>query len=451
MAAPFETSIVCPVLIGRAPQFDALVALLDRVRAGEGQTALIAGEAGIGKSRLVAEASARAVAQGFAFLPGRCFEPDRLLPFAPLLDLLRAHLGVRAPEAIVEALGPLAPHLIGLLPEFATLLPQIALAPALDPEQERRRITQAFVQFFADQAAGWGNHSRSPLLVVVEDLHWCDEASLDVLLALARRLAAQPILLLLTYRSDEMRPALAHTIATLERERLASELWLARLDYAQVDAMLRAIFDQRRPIRSDFLTEVYTLTEGNPFFIEEILKSLITAGAIFYAHGQWDRKPLAELNIPRTVQVAVRQRADRLSANAQRLLTLAAVTGRRFDFDLLQRLTSYDEATLLWAIKELIAAQLVVEESADMFAFRHALTREALYAELLARERKALHRTIAAALESIVQERGSRAREVWVADLAYHFFAAEVWPKALEYAGQAAERAQRLYAPRAAI
>jgi DNA-binding CsgD family transcriptional regulator len=127
------------------------------------------------------------------------------------------------------------------------------------------------------------------------------------------------------------------------------------------------------------------------------------------------------------------------------------LAGRRFDFALLQRLTGHDEATLLGLIKNLIAAQLVVEESADVFAFRHALTREALYADMLARERKTLHGLVANALETIAQERGSAARDAWAADLAYHFYAAGLWAKALEYGQQAGRQAQRLHAPRAAI
>ena len=240
-------------------------------------------------------------------------------------------------------------------------------------------------------------------------------------------------------------------LASLDRERIADEIRLTALNEAEVDALLRVIFDQRRPIRSDFLSALYTLTEGNPFFIEEILKSLITAGDIFYARGQWDRKPLGELNIPRTVQIAVRQRADRLHQDSKRVLTLAAVVGRRFDFDLLQRLTGHDETTLLDLIKSLIAAQLVVEELAETFAFRHALTREALYSDLLARERRTLHGAIATALEQIGQARASEARDVGVADLAYHFYEAALWPKALEYAQQASAQAQRRYAPRAVI
>ncbi len=144
---------------------------------------------------------------------------------------------------------------------------------------------------------------------------------------------------------------------------------------------------------------MYTLTEGNPFIIEELLKSLIEAGDIFDEQGRWKRKELRELHIPRSVRDAVQQRTAHLSESARQVLHLAAVAGRHFDFALLQELTQQDEAQLLRLIKELMAAQLVVEESAEQFAFRHALTRQAVYGQLLVRERKALHRTIAETFE----------------------------------------------------
>ena len=144
---------------------------------------------------------------------------------------------------------------------------------------------------------------------------------------------------------------------------------------------------------------MYTLTEGNPFIIEELLKSLIEAGDIFDEQGRWKRKELRELHIPRSVRDAVQQRTAHLSESARQVLHLAAVAGRHFDFALLQELTQQDEAQLLRLIKELMAAQLVVEESAEQFAFRHALTRQAVSAQLLVRERKALHRTIAETFE----------------------------------------------------
>jgi predicted ATPase len=154
--------------------------------------------------------------------------------------------------------------------------------------------------------------------------------------------------------------------------------------------MLQAIFALQRPVLADTLSAIHTLTEGNPFFIEEILKSLVTTGEIFYADGIWKRKTPQELCIPQSIQDAVQQRTEQLSSSARQVLTFAAVAGRRFDFALLQQIMHYDEEQLLVLIKELIAAQLVIEESVERFAFRHALTQQAIYGDLLARERRAL-------------------------------------------------------------
>jgi DNA-binding CsgD family transcriptional regulator/tetratricopeptide (TPR) repeat protein len=211
--------------------------------------------------------------------------------------------------------------------------------------------------------------------------------------------------------------------------------------------MLRAIFASPRSLGLELPDSLYGLTEGNPFFVEEVLKSLIAAGEIFYANGRWERKELRELHIPRSVQDAVQQRTERLSTQAQQVLTLAAVAGRRFDFALLQALTHHDEQHLLHLIKELIAAQLVVEESAEQFAFRHALTRQAIYGDLLVRERKALHHRIADTMEYLY----SAVLETHLADLAYHYYEAGAWKQALWYAQRAGEQAQAMYAPQVAI
>jgi DNA-binding CsgD family transcriptional regulator len=438
-------TILCPLLVGRERELALLDQVLGAARDGRGSMVRIMGEAGVGKSRLVGEIQQRAEQQGFEVLRGRCFEPDRALPYAGLTDLLRAQVGGRMPAEVAHALGPMAPHLIRLLPEQALLTPELVSAPLGDPAQERQRLIQAFLRLFATRA------DSTPLVLVIEDIHWCDETTLDVLHALARGVAAWPLLCLVTYRSDEVGPALAGLSAALDRDRLADELQLARLEYGQADAMLRAIFNQQRPIRGDFLSELYRLTEGNPFFIEEVLTALVAAGDIFVANGAWERKPLADLNIPRTIQAAVDRRVRNLSSAAQQLVHLAAVVGRRFDFELLRRLTGLEEATLLGQIKELIAAQLVVEESADQFTFRHALTRAALEADLLVRERRALHVSIANILEALAAERGARALDDWCFDLAHHTYAAESWVRAEQYARLAAERSRQLDAPSAAI
>jgi DNA-binding CsgD family transcriptional regulator len=195
------------------------------------------------------------------------------------------------------------------------------------------------------------------------------------------------------------------------------------------------------------LDTIYGLTEGNPFFIEEILQSLISAGAIVPAHEMWEGLSFAELHIPRSIQDAVQQRLNRVSDTARHVLTLAAVAGRRFDFALLQQITHLDERELLRLMKELIAAQLVIEESEEQFAFRHALIREAIYRQLLLRERKALHRTIAETIEHLF----AATLDSHLTELTYHFYEAGVWEQALSYAQRAGERAQALYVPRVAI
>src|SRR5690242_14469299 len=153
-------------------------------------------------------------------------------------------------------------------------------------------------------------------------------------------------------------------------------------------------FDMRRFLHGELLDTLYTLTEGNPFFVEETLRALTTSDDIFYTQGYWNRKPLSDTRIPRSIHDAVQRRTEYLSEAARHVLTLAAVAGRHFDFVLLQLLTSFDEQQLLLVMKELVSAQLVVEVSSEQFAFRHALTRQAIYIQLLARERSMLHRSI---------------------------------------------------------
>ena len=439
METPFGTPVICPVLIGRRSELAALHLYVEQAERGKGQLALLSGEAGIGKTRLVAETKTYATAQGFLLLQGQCFPTDRTCPYAPLLDLLRSHLAASSPEQVAADMGTLASMLSPLLPDLFPLSSDPPPLPSPDPEQEKRRLFATLTQFFTGQAR------KQAVLFIIEDIHWSDDISLEFLHYLARHGTAKQLLLLLTYRNDEVHPRLRQFLAQLDRERLAQEIGLTHLTRDDVDSMHRAIFSLPRSAHLELPDPIYELTEGNPFFVEEILKSLLAAGDIFYLDGRWERKPLAELHIPRSVQDAVQQRTDHLSEAARHVLNLAAVAGRHFDFALLQALTGYDEAQLLLLLKELIAAQLVIEKSSEQFAFRHALTRQAVYRQLLARERKALHRMIAETLEHL----SISSVEAHLADLAFHFFEAGAWEQALAYGQRAGEQAQALYAPQA--
>jgi DNA-binding CsgD family transcriptional regulator len=432
--------ILCPVIVGRDASMAILEHALDRGASDQGQAIVLTGEAGVGKSRLAAETRARAAARRYAIFAGQCFEEDRALPYAPFLELLRTQLALWPTEERARALGPATPVLASLLPELDSIPPDSAHLQALDPVQAQHRLFQALAGFFIDRAA------THPVLLVVEDLHWSDESTRAFVLYLARRIAHHQIVLLLTCRGDEPQLDLDRFLATLERERLVTELALPPLGQTDIAAMLRAIFNLDRPPRADFLDAIATLTEGNPFFIEEVLKSLVASGDIFQTPGGWDRKALDALRIPRTVGEAVRRRIAHVSRAARETLRLAAALGRRFDFELLQELTGYDERDLLVHISDLVNAQLIVEESAERFAFRHALTRQAVYGQLLARERRALHQQIAQALE----RHAAATPTLPLADLAHHFREAGAWAQTLDYARRAGEQALAAQAGRVA-
>lgn len=433
--------ILSPILAGRDDEIAALRGWLAALAGGSGTTILIAGEAGIGKSRLLREAAALVAEHGYVALQGTCFELDRDVPFAPFVELLRRTSLQRLRESRFLAV---APQLLKLAPDLAVNFPALQVAPIAEPEQEKRDLFRAWMAWLAPHHP---TTALQPALVIIEDLHWCDDISLELLLRLARSVGDRPIALLLSYRNDETTPSLRHLLAQLDRERLAYELALRPLPPEAVEAMIRAIFNQTSPISREFVEAMVALTEGNPFFVEEVLKSLVSAGDIFLANGRWDRKHLGELQVPRTVQDAVQRRMAALPAPARRVLALAATVGRRLHYEVLQALTGFAEADLLPLINLLIEAQLLVEENGDLLAFRHALTREAIYGALLKRERKALHRTIAETLERLY----GAVPDQRAGELAHHFFCAGAWEQALAYAVAAGDRARTLYAPREAL
>lgn len=436
-----DKSVVCPVLIGRDVPLTTVVHTLDRARDGYGGTLLVSGEAGVGKSRLVRAMIERSRAAGFVTLQGACFEADRAQPYAPILDLVRVLSMTASPALAAHYFAPAATELVALFPELRQIFPDAAPHAASDVEEDRRRLFHSLAE--AVHALG----RVQPLLIVIEDVHWSDDATLDLVLHLARSLGSRPITLALTFRSDEVGARLARLLADFDRARCSWEVSLRPLEVPQIAEMLSAIFGPESPFEPAFVGKLHALTEGNPFFVEEVLKALIVDGDLVLADGAWRARSLDHVRVPRTAVEAVSRRLAGLSEAAREVVSVAAVAGRRFDFELIRALTSHGETELLSLVKELVAAQLVTEESADRFAFRHALTREAIRTRLFARERVALHRAIATALERQSADSAQEAAEA----LAYHTFEAGDWESALRYARAAAAHALALGAAREAL
>jgi DNA-binding CsgD family transcriptional regulator/tetratricopeptide (TPR) repeat protein len=401
----------------------------------------LTGEAGIGKTRLVAEATADASAQGFRVLRGACYPQDGSSPYAPVLDLLRSSLTSEAMESIVQATDPLARALFPVLPDLVWMPSDVGPLPSLDPAQEQLRLFAALRQIFLRLAM------RQPLLVVMEDLHWSDDTTLAFVLTLVRRIAALPMLVLLTYRDDEPRPPRAW-LAQMNREHHAPQIELDRLDRDEVGAMLRATLDGPRSPHPTLVSSIHGLTGGNPFFVEELLASLASGGQLHGTDVSWEwSPPLDAVALPLSIRELIGQRLAPLDAATRHVLALAAVAGRTFDLTLLSRLTGWRDTRLLHALREGVAAQLIAETGAGRFAFRHELTRQAISSDLLAHEHRTLHAAIAEALELTARD----APGVGFADLAYHFYEAGLWARALDYALSASAQGHALHDPLVAL
>lgn len=428
-------TFVCPVLVGRADVLDVVDRMLEGVgpSLGAGRVLVLVGEAGVGKSRLVTEARHRASERGWTVLEGSIFPSDRLIPFAPILDLLHGIVTGPVDDRTHPALAPIADDLRGLVRRME----ESEVRDDGDAQVEKRRL-------FEDVAGAFVRVARhDPLLLVLEDLHWSDDASLELLAHLAHRLRETRTALLLTHRSEESHPALEKLLAELQRRRVASEIRLRPLTREEVETMVRAILGLDRPVRRDFLDLVWELTDGNPLFVEEVLEALEDVGG----DGPPDTRPAETVPIPRTVQDVVRSRVGSLAPESRRVLTTAAVAGRRFDVGLLRDVLELPDEVLVSHLRRLVDAQLVVETPDDRFLFRHELVRRAVYGRLLGPERRAGHRAVADALERGSTDGG----EARLAELAEHVFEGGAWERAATLGERAGRRALALHAPRAAL
>jgi class 3 adenylate cyclase len=438
IAAP-SGQFLCPVVVGRAAESARFVEALTAAKAGKGQTVVLGGEAGVGKSAFVRRAQERATSDGFRMLLGLTHQSDAGLPYAPFISSVRSGFRGLDRDELGRVLQRSAPDLAQLFPELGRL-GRAETTTGI----ERHRLAVAFQHLFRAFAR------EAPVLLVLEDLHWADEASLELLQHLARELRDARIAILATYRSDEMhrRHPLLRSLAELQRERVTNEISLKRLTPDETQEVIRATFAQSDPnvrISDEFRDAIHARSEGNPFFTEELLKAVVESGGVYFdTQTGWQRKPIDQLEIPGSIREAVRARVERLSDDARQTLAAASVIGQRFAFDVLRAVRGVDDAVLEAHIRQLIDEQLTNEVAGgrDEYAFRHALTREVVYDDLLVRERKRLHRGVADALAA--------ARDTEPSLLAHHLLAAGEPARAVPALIDAADRAMRADAPREA-
>lgn len=446
LAARPQPRLLSPRLIGREPELAALEAAYAGATASNGRILLVRGDAGIGKTALLSSFAARVRSGGGGVLVGECSEAGKARPFGPFVDILRSAIG-EVPQATVEkSLGEGAAELARFLPERPSGPASAPAAGAAD----RYRTHESFAAFFADLARA------EPIAIAIEDLHWGDPATLELVPYLARKLRSHRALVIVTYRGDELhrQHPLRPVIAELERLPWSARLSLGRLSLDETGTMVQAALGQPDPPARAFRRALDEVCEGNPLVIEEVLQSLAQRGELVFRDGSWEfvrDKDVRDLTIPESLRTSVDQRVNALTPDARRALQVAAVIGRRFEFGLLQEVCGLPEAALLDALASATDKQLIVEgvsgATDDHFAFRHALTREAVLAGLLQRQQRELHRAVATALE----QRAGATVAPFAEALAYHFDEAGERERAFRYHELAAQEAIRVFAVTAAM
>src|SRR5215831_6826476 len=416
-----------PVLVGRAAEAAQLWAAFERARAGSPAIVVMAGEAGVGKTRLVTELIARVRAEGALALAGGCLDVgEGVVAYAPLAEALRSLGGAVDPAELERALGGARAELARLVPELdASGEAGVQAAPgagALTPG----RLFELLLGVLHRLA------ERGPLLLVVEDLHWADQSTRDLLGFLVRNLRAG-VALLLTYRSDELhrRHPLRAFLAELDRSGRAERLELGRLGRRELGELLAGILGEPAP--TAVAGEILARSEGNPFFAEELLAA-------------WGEGVGGSAELPEALRDLLLARVEALPQATERLLQVAAVAGQRVDHHLLAEVAAQPPERLVELLREAVAHHILVAEGGSgVYAFRHALVQEAIYEDLLPVQRPPLHAAYARALAARIEGQGD-AGTAELGRLAHHWYAAHDLGRALLASVQAGQAAEAAYA-----
>lgn len=417
------------MLVRREDQLAILEEGLLAAHRGEGRFVVVSGEAGIGKTRLVTELSREARRLGSSVLWGGCSEAELSLPYLPFVEAIGNHLAAEDIEAIASRMGASRPALAQLFPQLSE-----GEAPerGTDPAQAKLRLFEAIVSLLTVVA------EQHPLLLVIEDVHWADESTRELLDHLARRLTGLPILVLVTFRSDELhrRHPLQPTLHAWRRSGAAEIVELEPLSADGIAEMVGAILGTAEVDR-ELSALLYGRSEGNPFVLEEMLRE--TADEIDDPR-ELKGEAFERIQIPETVRDTILLRLARLEPEQVTILESAAVLGRTFDYSMLVAVAGADDAEVHSTLATAVAAQLIEEspDRAGRYRWRHALTQEAIYSEIVTPRRQSIHASAADVL--------SASEDTRPVDLAYHLLGADRFEDAVPVCLESAADAERALA-----
>lgn len=435
-------------LVDRVEEMKLLKEAVDRTVQGEGGVVFLHGEAGIGKTRLARELRAYAHLQGMQVLYGRCpglFRMDGVPPYVLWREVIRDYLENSNLEQLYRVIGFYPAEVAKVAPELSQKLKTIPQSFQISPEQEQNRLFEAVSQFITNIAR------EAPLLVVLDDLQWTDPSSLLLLHYLARGVQKAPMLLLGAYRSTDVnaKHPLTPILAELNREGLLQSVSLKRMSLNDISEIIKNILEQDG-VSQEFCKIVYEKTRGNPFFAEEVIKSLKEEDVIYREQNRWKIKEVSEIEFPETVKSVVTTRISRLDEECQKVLTIASFIGNDFGFDTLREVMGFEENKLVELLDIIFKTGLIKERAIHgerACSFADILVRDVVYEGVSPLKRTNLHGVVGRALEKVYAGK----IDEHFGELASHFLESGDKDKALDYFLKAGQKARSVYANREAI
>jgi predicted ATPase len=427
----FLGALPAGVIVARDEELGRARALVGEVLAGNGRLLTLVGEPGVGKTRLAQEVTLELRDRGFLIAAGSCYEARQIAAFYPWVAALGT-LYLLAPPELRQPVARRWPYLGKLLPGE-----NLAMPLASDGAEEQEKLFWSVTGFIQELA------EHAPVALLLDDLHWADAASLDLLHHLARFTRADRVLLLGTYRDVDVgrQHPLEAVLRELSRQDLVKRIAVRRLDGTGTAALVGAALGEEE-ITEEFAELLHERTEGNPFFVQQVVRVLAEKGDLYREDGHWTRKAIGEIEVPESIRSVVGQRLARLAEETQETLREASVLGQRFQFDDLLGMTDGEDRETERRLDEACAVGLLRTGDGETYAFDHALTQQSLYAELSPRRRRRLHLAAGEAIERLPD----RKRQGRTSELAWHFVQGDDPEKALRYALQAGDEAEAVFA-----